>query len=234
MKRSLSSAITHGRSNTLNALSNSNQPPMNHISLQPPPRARAFTLVEMLVVIAIIGILAGLLLPALAKAKEKAKVAAARSDMASLTAALTQYEADYSRFPATTFAEAGGVDFTYGLPNLTNSNSHVMTILLDRPIFINPQPPHHPRNPRGTVYFNAKESGNTNSPGIGPDLEFRDPWGRPYIITLDLNYDNKTVDGLYGTNNAPVFIWSLGPDGAADFSAPVLEGVNRDNILGGK
>jgi hypothetical protein len=38
---------------------------------------------------------------------------------------------------------------------------------------------------------------DTNSPGVGPDLVYRDPWGSPYIITMDLNYDEKARDGFY-------------------------------------
>lgn len=33
--------------------------------------------------------------------------------------------------------------------------------------------------------------------GIGPDGVLRDPWGNPYIITLDLNYDNRCRDAYY-------------------------------------
>src|SRR5262249_12368985 len=31
----------------------------------------------------------------------------------------------------------------------------------------------------------------------GKDLVYRDPWGNPYIISVDLNYDEKTRDGFY-------------------------------------
>lgn len=33
--------------------------------------------------------------------------------------------------------------------------------------------------------------------GIGPDGVLRDPWGNPFIITLDLNYDNGCRDAFY-------------------------------------
>ncbi len=33
--------------------------------------------------------------------------------------------------------------------------------------------------------------------GITPDLVMRDPWGRPYLVTIDLNFDGKCRDALY-------------------------------------
>ena len=53
--------------------------------------APAFTLVEMLVVIAVIAILAGLLLPALARAKEQAKSAKCVSNLHQVFVAMTMY-----------------------------------------------------------------------------------------------------------------------------------------------
>jgi hypothetical protein len=43
-------------------------------------------------------------------------------------------------------------------------------------------------------------SGDTNSPGVGTDLVYRDPWGNPYIITMDLNYDEMCKDAFYCVN----------------------------------
>ena len=60
---------------------------------------RAFTLVEMLVVIAIIAILAGILIPVVGRAKTKTKVAAARVEMAGLETAIKSYKNDYNRWP---------------------------------------------------------------------------------------------------------------------------------------
>jgi len=100
--------------------------------------------------------------------------------------------------------------------------------------------------------------------GIGPDGVLRDPWGNPYIITMDMNYDNKCRDGLYrfaqvsrvqsgsrmGFNglflpdlapdqdsfeaNTTVMVWSLGPDGMASQNVKANEGVNKDNVLSWK
>jgi prepilin-type N-terminal cleavage/methylation domain-containing protein len=56
----------------------------------------AFPLIELMVVIAIIGILAALLLPTLSRAKEKAKVARVRVELNALGLAFEMYATDYS------------------------------------------------------------------------------------------------------------------------------------------
>ncbi|MBN2505502.1 MAG: type II secretion system protein [Verrucomicrobia bacterium] len=63
--------------------------------VRPPGRQPAFTLVEMLVVMGILGVLAGLLLPALAHAKEKAKVAKVHAELYGVGVALEMYADDH-------------------------------------------------------------------------------------------------------------------------------------------
>ncbi len=41
---------------------------------------------------------------------------------------------------------------------------------------------------------------DTNSPGIDTNGVFHDPWGSPYIVTLDLNYDNNNIASDYTLN----------------------------------
>jgi hypothetical protein len=60
----------------------------------------------------------------------------------------------------------------------------------------------HQYNPRSTKFLNAKMSGWTNQPGPGFGgvdnyLNYRDPWGNPYFITLDLNFDDQCQDAVY-------------------------------------
>ena len=237
------------------------------------------SLIELLVVISIIGILAGLILPAVGNMKKKAREAQAKKEMADIKGAISVYQNDYSRLPASTAAAGVGGDFTFGTTgsgygtNIINStaptyqagNAELMVILTAStfPSYT----PHSTvagdrRNPRKTPYFNAKSPGAAGAnagPGLGTDGVMRDPWGNPYIIALDLNYDGWVSNSVYnGTainafstglaqqpNPSPnfphtyalkdsVMIFSFGQDGFFDTATAANNGVNKDNMLSWK
>ena len=249
-------------------------------------RRSGFTLIELLVVIAIIAILAAMLLPALAAVKRKARVKQAQLQMGQIADAIHRYESENGRFPvsgpAMAAASAAGEDFTYGVNFLrTNNasitgllpgfytgyapdNSEIIAILMDFTNYpyngLTTVNTNHVKNPKKERYLTANMVSDQISPGVGSDLVYRDPWGNPYIITLDLNYDEKARDVLYriarvsqqsgqsGYNglfnsrdpggagngfesNSKVMIWSLGPDKKFDPQNPANVGDNKDNVL---
>ena len=65
-------------------------------------RHKAFTLVELLVVIAVIGVLVGLLLPAVQAAREAARRMQCANNLKQLALAVHNYESSHSAFPLTT------------------------------------------------------------------------------------------------------------------------------------
>src|SRR6266404_6385525 len=193
----------------------------SHRSHQP---RRAFTLIELLVVIAIIAILAAMLLPALSRAKRAAQVKMAETQIGQIKTALTEYESHYSQFPATRGAMDAalktGDDFTYGTAGLApflnsspvfspvlgvssgyqTNNAEIMAALLDLEAYGNGMPTvnkDHVKNPQRTAFLNAISVNATNVNGVGPDGVYRDPWGQPYIISIDLNGDGKCRDAFY-------------------------------------
>ena len=60
---------------------------------------RAFTLVEMLLVVTIIGILAALVIPKIVGRSEQARVTAAHADLSSIKTALEAFEVDNGYYP---------------------------------------------------------------------------------------------------------------------------------------
>lgn len=64
-------------------------------------KSKGFTLVELLTVIAIIGILATLLMSALSTAKKKSRIIGSTSNLRQIAIAFTTYQDDFSRRPRT-------------------------------------------------------------------------------------------------------------------------------------
>lgn len=116
----------------------------------------------------------------------------------------------------------------------------------------------NPENRRNNIYLEAKSAGSATESGLGPDYVYRDPWGSPYIISLDLDYDGQTMDAFYRTDNIAkdssgnmllglvnvnkdaaavrdsIVVWSMGPDKQARNDSPqynALQAPNKDNIL---
>jgi general secretion pathway protein G len=64
-------------------------------------RIRAFTLIEVMVVVAILAVLAALIVPRVMSRPDEARVVAARQDIASVLQALKLYRLDNLRYPTT-------------------------------------------------------------------------------------------------------------------------------------
>ncbi|MGA2865391.1 MAG: type II secretion system protein [Verrucomicrobiota bacterium] len=172
---------------------------------------------------------------------------------------------------AATGNPANIVAANFSLQCQTN-NSEVMAILLDRETIpltgaytVNQG---HVKNPQKTQFLNAgvvsdpKPLSDVVSAGIGTDLVYRDPWANPYILSFDLNNDDKTRDGVYRKRvvsqqsgrigyfglvnsqsnpnsdffefNGHVMVWSAGPDKTIHSGLGANLGANKDNVLSWK
>lgn len=180
------------------------------------PRPLAFTLIEMLIVITIIGILAGISVPVVGGVMERARKLKALSTIKDLQVAFKSYQTEYNRYPST--ATASDTVAT------TNASDNFVSIL-------QAQTAGDPLNPRGIKFVDLPLGKSFRAGQFRGGLDDSSPaglfdeWGQPYQVTLDTNYDEKVSnpdkdnEDTNISTNAPVdlplgvAIYSLGPDG---------------------
>lgn len=169
----------------------------------------AFTLIELLTVIAIIAILMAMLFPMIANAKEAARRTKAKQDCLSIVHAVETYVTDYSAMPkmdpaaASSGVEDDGCGDT--VAKMGTRNAALFNILRD----INATPNNDSKyNPKHTIYFAAPSVSSTSKPkegfletagtAGGSKGSLYDPWGSEYNVVLDTNSDNVLgVDKYY-------------------------------------
>ena len=66
-------------------------------------------------------------------------------------------------------------------------------------------------------------------PGLGNDLNYRDPWGNPYVITMDLNEDNQTYDAFY---QSPAISSSTTLNGGSGYNGLSFNAAANNNVGG--
>lgn len=147
----------------------------------------AFTLIELLIVVAIIGILAAIAIPNMNDIRQRAKISRAKADLGSLATALEQYRIDWSAVPVTHPLEPFDLhDFASRLKVLTTPNSYISGIPYD--VF-----PH--------------ESAFRHDDG---DLSLLDPRYRPYPY---FRGDFSGKGGMMEMSKTAYLLTSSGPDG---------------------
>jgi prepilin-type N-terminal cleavage/methylation domain-containing protein len=164
-------------------------------------RPAAFTLIELLIVIAIIAILAGLAFPALQGALNGGKKAQARNDVQQIAAAIRAFDLEYGRMPVSNVSNSSddnSGDF------YTEDSKGIIKALTAQDDTL---------NPRKIMFLEPRQAKNNKS-GVAEDGTFYDPWGKSYVIKLDSNYNGKTE--YYGVRYTKAIVFSFGPNGQRD------------------
>jgi prepilin-type N-terminal cleavage/methylation domain-containing protein len=148
-------------------------------------RNKAFTLIELLAVIAIIGILAGIIFTGAEKAIEKAKVSKTRSAIHSLEVALTSFERDMGSFDV----DVGTETFPTGSLDNEQERIRLVRILSGREIA---------SDGKFKISLDIREDPRWNGPYFDPKpkelqpknkVKYRpgqlvDAWGNPLMIRI--------------------------------------------------
>jgi len=214
-----------------------------HMKTRPPTLSPspAFTLIELITVIAVITILMSLLYPVLMMARETARRSKASMATKQIVTSCKNYANDYGKYPPIPAALVDGSDsgrgessyYSYGDTQTGKckvDNSQLFDVL--RGIARGPNAADE-LNKRKQSYFEDNKATDANNPreGFADGKDFAselqgqlfDPWGKQYCIVLDADGDNMLkLDGFFQDATDPI------RSSAAVFS------MAKNNEIGGK
>lgn len=138
----------------------------------------AFTLIELLTVIAIIAILMGLLFPAIGAVKENARRVQAKNDLMQIVAAVKHYYTEYGKMPSLVAPGGGGGANQSASGSGEAQDQWVGDSVADAKIFNSalfntlraiPEEPNteHLLNPRKIIFFEGRSATNPDAPRAG-------------------------------------------------------------------
>lgn len=146
---------------------------------------KAFTLIELLTVIAIIGILAGIIVPTVGAVRERANVAKTKSMFSQWIGAIELFRQEYGYYP-----------------NIgTGTESRTINIQSSSAEFVSTMQGNNPtHNPRGVRFFSFSEDSFQQLPdGTFSDTQLADSFNNTNIrIVMDANRDGTVNPGLAG------------------------------------
>lgn len=145
-------------------------------------RRAAFTLLELLVVITIIGVLAGLCLGAYSHVMDIGRNTQAKNSIKGIQIAIANYRTETGRMPVWGH---DGSDVRVE----TTADNPLLQVLLGENV--------NGLNARGINYLGdlpLAKNGMNGLSGSDDHFSFVDPWGQPFRVTMDTNFDGKVAN----------------------------------------
>jgi prepilin-type N-terminal cleavage/methylation domain-containing protein len=165
---------------------------------------RAFTLIELMVVISIMIALIGMTFYGATVLMKKVRISNARSDLNAIHNAVKKFYSDTTRYP---------LDITEDILGKKISQYDVYKNISTHPEKLNTDPEYGP-------YLQFKSHNLKGDKLI-------DPWGNPYIYNMPEDTSNLEANSLawHAANNGWPVIYSMGPDGKKNIESSIKDDI---------
>jgi len=166
-----------------------------------PLRKAAFSLIELLVTIAIIALLAALILPALSRAKESGRSTACRGNLHQIGVALQMYVQENKEIMPTMYDEPMGTNFQTNLPTINNTLSNLLGSLQ---VLCCP-------SDNAQIFQQTGSSYSWNSLLNGQNADHLQIFATAYALTkIPLVFDKQSFHATLGAKRAVNYLYADG------------------------